>query len=123
MSTQQSTAGFLFGLTVLVGLMPLAFTFSTGETQLLLETKFNYVVLCGQALTLLLLILTKQSLSKNQQLGLSVLCACVPFAFTFNENGISFWILNHYTSSILSWAIASVLFGKLLLEPKNDTRL
>jgi hypothetical protein len=116
MNTKKSTSGFLFGLTVLIGLMPLAFTFSQNGTRLLLETEFRYVVWCGQVITLLLLLLTKHSLCKNQLIGLSVFCVFVPFAFTFGEDGASFLILNKYTSSILSWAIASVLLGKLFFE-------
>lgn len=116
MNKKKSISGFLFGLTMLVGLMPLAFTFSQNGTQLLLETEFRYVVWCGQAITLLLLLLTSQNLSKHQLIGLSLICVFVPLAFTFNRNGASFLILNKYTSSILSWAIASALITKLLFS-------
>jgi intracellular septation protein A len=119
MNTKKSTSGILFGLTLLVGLIPLAFTFSQNGTQLLLETEFRFIVWCGQAITLLILLLTKHSLSKNQLIGLSVLYVFVPLTFTFNENGVYFLILNKYTSSILSWGIASVLLGKLLFSQKQ----
>ena len=125
MNAKKSTSRFLFGWIMLVGFMPLAFTFSQNGKQLLLETDFKYVVWGGQATTLLLLLLTRLSLSKNQLIGLSVLCMFVPLAFTFNENGASFLILKKYTSSILSWAIAGILIGKLLFvhKLKENTNL
>jgi len=103
---------------MLVAFMPLAFTVSQSGTQLLLETDYKYVVWGVQATTLILVLSTRLSLSKNQLIGLSVLCVFVPLAFSFNENGTSFLILNKYTSSILSWAIAGVLIGKIFFVQK-----
>jgi len=114
MNMHNSTSGLLFGLTIFVGLMPLTFMFSQNGTHLLLDTSFKYAVWCGQAIILLMLFLSKLKLSKNQLIGLSVLYALIPLVFTFNDNGLTFLILNKYTSSILSWVIASVLFSKLL---------
>lgn len=116
MNKQNSTSGLLFGLTIFVGLMPLTFSFSQNGIHLLLDTSFKYAVWCGQAIILLMLNLTKIRLSKNQLIGLSVLYALIPLAFTFNDNGLNFLILNKYTSSILSWAIASILFDRLLFN-------
>jgi len=113
MKKQNSMPRLLFGLSIFVGLLPLAFTFSQNDTQLLLDTSFKYLVWSGQAIILLLLLLTKNKLSKNQLITLTVLCFIVPFTFTINENGAAFLILTKYTSSILSWAIASVAFSKL----------
>lgn len=113
MNKNFSTSRLVFGLTIFTGLVPLAFTFSQNGTQLLLETSFKYLVWCGQSIILLLLLLTKHNISKNQLIGLTALYLLVPFTFTFTANGASFLILNNYTSSILSWAITSVLFGKL----------
>lgn len=118
MNTKNSTSGLLFGLAIFVGLMPLTFTFSTENTQLLLDTSFKYAVWAGQTSILILLLLTKHNLSKNQLIALAVLYLVVPFTFTFNESGAYFLILNKYTSSILSWAVASVLIGKLLFLQK-----
>lgn len=114
MKTKKSTTGLMFGLIILVGFLPLAFTFSQNGTQLILETSLKYIVWCGQVIILLTLLLKKQDFSKNQLIGLSILFVLVPFTFSFNENGVSLLILNKYTSSILSWAIASILLGKLL---------
>lgn len=106
----------MFGLTIWVALMPLAFMFSQDGTQLLLlETSFRVLVWSFQIILLLLLFFTGNTQSKKQLMGLSVLCLLIPFVFTFNENGVSFLILNQYASSILSWVIASTLFGKLML--------
>jgi len=116
MDKQNSTSGLLFGLTIFVGLMPLTFTFSQNGIQLLLDTSFKYVVWCGQALILLVLLFTKLKLGKNHLIGLSVLFALIPFAGSFNEKGLTFLILNKYTSSILSWAIASVLLSKMFIN-------
>lgn len=118
MTKQNSTSGLLFGMTILVGLMPLAFTFSQNGTELLLDTSFKCIVWGGQATLLLLLLLTKQKLSKNQLIALTVLFMLVPFTFTFNEKGATFLILTKYTSSILSWAIASIVFSKLFFTYK-----
>jgi hypothetical protein len=114
MKTKKSTTGLMFGLIILIGFLPLGFTFSQIGTQLILETSLKYVVWCGQVIILLTLLLKKQDFSKNQLIGLSILFVLVPFTFSFNENGVSLLILNKYTSSILSWAIASILLGKLL---------
>ncbi|HRE57412.1 MAG TPA: hypothetical protein PLW09_06285 [Candidatus Kapabacteria bacterium] len=116
MDNQISSTKLLFGLTIFIGLMPLTFTFSQNGTQLLLNTSLKYVVWCGQLIILLVLLLTKPKLSKNQLVGLSMLFALIPFAFTFNGNGLTFLILNKYTSSILSWAIASALLSKMLIN-------
>lgn len=116
MNKQNSTSGLLFGVTIFVGLMPLAFTFSQNGIHLLLDTSFQYAVWCGQAIILLMLYLTKIKLSKNQLIGLSVLYALIPLAFTFNDNGLNFLILNKHISSILSWAIASVLFSNFFFN-------
>ncbi|MBU0473318.1 MAG: hypothetical protein KKF62_04070 [Bacteroidetes bacterium] len=113
-----STSGLVFCLTIFIGLMPLAFTFSKNGTQLLLETSLNYLVWSGQAIILLLLLVTKPNFSKNQLIGLAALFMLVPFAFTFNENEAYFLILNKYTSSILSWVISSVFLSKLLFSEK-----
>ena len=122
MNKQNSTSGLLFALIIFIGLMPLASTFLQNRTQLLLDTSFKYIVWCGQAILLILLLLTKLKVSKNQLIGLALLCVLIPFAFTFNDNGVTFLILNKYTSSILSWAIASVLFSKLLkLDFKHNS--
>lgn len=94
MNTKNSTPGILFGLTVLVGLMPLSFTFSQNGAQLLLDTSFKYIVWCGQAVILLLILLTKFDLSKNQLIVITVLYVLIPFVFTFNDNGVTFLILN-----------------------------
>ncbi len=118
MNTKKSISKFLFGWIMLVAFMPLAFTVSQSGTQLLLETDYKYVVWGVQATTLILVLSTRLSLSKNQLIGLSVLCVFVPLAFSFNENGTSFLILNKYTSSILSWAIAGVLIGKIFFVQK-----
>lgn len=116
MNKQNLTSELLFGLTILVGLMPLAFTFSQNGTQLLLDTSLKYIVWCGQAMILLMILLTKLNLSKNQLIGITMLYILIPFTFTFNDNGVVFLILNKYISSILSWAMASVLFSKLLFN-------
>jgi hypothetical protein len=116
MNNQNSSTKILFGLTIFVGLMPLAFTFSQNGTQLLLDTSLKYVVWCGQSIILIVLLLTKPKLGKNQLIGLSVLFALIPFAFTFNDNGLTFLILKKYTSSILSWAIASVLLSRMFIN-------
>ena len=118
MNAKKSTSGFLFGLTILAGFLPLTFSFSNNGIQLLLETEFKFVIWGGQATTLLLLLFTKQCLTKKQLIGLSVLYVLIPLTFAFNENGASFLILDKSTSSILSWAIASVLIGKLLFAQK-----
>lgn len=115
MNTKKSTSGFLFGLAIFTGLLPLAFSFSQTGIQLLLETKFRGVIWCGQAITLLILLLSKGNIGKHQLVGLSILFVLVPLTFTFNEKGAYFLILNKYTSTILSWAIAGVLLRKLLL--------
>ena len=115
MNTKKSTSGFLFGLAIFTGLLPLALSFSQTGIQLLLETKFRGVIWCGQAITLLILLLSKGNIGKHQLVGLSILFVLVPLTFTFNEKGAYFLILNKYTSAILSWAIAGVLLGKLLL--------
>jgi hypothetical protein len=122
MNKKNHTSGLMFGLTIFVGLMPLAFTFSQNGTQLLLETPFKYFVWCGQTVILLLLLFTKHNLDKNQLIGLGVLCFIAPFTFTFNENGAYFLVLNKYTSTILSWAIASVLFSKLFFTLKSQEK-
>lgn len=116
MNKQNSTSGLLFGLTIFVGLMPLTFTFSQNGTQLLLDTSFKYVVWCGQAIILLMLLFTKFKLSKNQLIGLSALYSIIPLTFTFNDSGLTFLILNKYASSTLSWAVASVMFSKLFFD-------
>jgi len=113
MKLKKSNSGIMLGLIILVGFLPLAFTFSQNGTQLLLETSFKYVVWCGQAIILVTLLLKKQDISKNQLIGLSILFVLIPFSFTFNENGFGFLILNKYTSSILSWAMACIMLGKL----------
>jgi hypothetical protein len=118
MTKQNSTSGLLFGMTILVGLMPLAFTFSQNGTELLLDTSFKYIVWGGQATHFLLLLLIKQKLSKNQLIALTVLFILVPFTFSFNEKGATFLILTKYISSILSWAIASIVFTKLFFTYK-----
>ncbi|MFH0894812.1 MAG: hypothetical protein V2A54_10295 [Bacteroidota bacterium] len=118
MNAKKSISGFLFGLTILVGFIPLTFSFSDNGIQLLLETEFKYLIWGGQATTLLLLLFIKDSLSRNKLIGLLVLYVLVPLTFTFNENGVYFLILNKYTSSLLSWAIAGVLLGKLLFAQK-----
>jgi hypothetical protein len=125
MNTKISTSGLLFGLAIFVGLVPLTFTFSPNGTQLLLDTSFKYAVWAGQVFILILLTLTKYRLNKNQLIALAVLYLVVPFTFTFNESGTSFLILNKYTSSILSWAVASVLIGKFLFlqKLKENTNL
>jgi len=114
MNIKNTTSELLFGLTIFVGLIPLAFMFSQKGTQLLIETSFRYFVWCGEAIVLFLLLLTKQNLKKKQMIALATLCLLVPFTFTFNENGVTFLILDKYISSILSWLMASVLFSKLI---------
>lgn len=99
---------------IFISLLPLSFTISQNEMKLLLETDFKYVVWFGQAIVLLLLFISKYNMSKKQQIGLSILYILIPFTVTFSENGVSFLILNKYTSSMLSWAIASVLMSNLL---------
>lgn len=116
MNKNNLTSGLLFGLTTFIGLMPLTFTFSQNGTQLLLDTSFKYVVWCGQAIILFMLLFTKFKLSKNQLIGLSVLYALIPFTITFNDNELTFLILNKYASSILSWVVASVMFSKLFFD-------
>jgi len=114
MNIKNTTSELLFGLTIFVGLIPLAFMFSQKGTQLLIETSFRYFVWCGEAIVLFLLLLTKQNLKKKQMIALATLCLLVPFTFTFNENGVTFLILDKYINSILSWLMASVLFSKLI---------
>ena len=114
MNIKNTTSELLFGLTIFVRLIPLAFMFSQKGTQLLIETSFRYFVWCGEAIVLFLLALTKQNLSKKQMIALATLCLLVPFTFTFNENGVTFLILDKYINSILSWLMASVLFSKLI---------
>ncbi|MCZ2278172.1 MAG: hypothetical protein LC117_09620 [Bacteroidia bacterium] len=116
MNKNNLTSGLLFGLATFIGLMPLTFTFSQNGTQLLLDTSFKYVVWCGQAIILFMLLFTKFKLSKNQLIGLSVLYALIPFTITFNDNELTFLILNKYASSILSWVVASVMFSKLFFD-------
>lgn len=116
MDNQNSSTKLLFGLTIFVGLMPLTFTFSQNGTQLLIDTSLKYIIWCGQSIILIVLLLTKLKLGKNKLIGLSVLFALIPFAFTFNDNGLTFLILNKYTSSILSWAIASMLLSKMFIN-------
>ncbi|MBS1746558.1 MAG: hypothetical protein JST21_10355 [Bacteroidetes bacterium] len=116
MNKQIPTPGLLFGLIIFIGLMPLTFMFSQNGAQLLLDTSFRYIVWCGQVIILFVLLFTNLRLSKKQLIGLPVLYTLIPFIFTFNDDGLSFLILNKYTSSILSWAIASVLFGKLFFR-------
>lgn len=116
MSTEKTISGFMFGATVLICLMPLTFTFSQNGAQLLLETSSGYFVWGGQIIILLVLLLAGNQFSKKQSIALALLYGLVPFVFLFDENGIYFLILNQYTSSVLSWAIASVLLGKLLLK-------
>jgi hypothetical protein len=118
MNVKKSISEFLFGLTILVGFLPLTFSFSNNGTQLLLETDSKYLIWGGQATTLLLILFTKDSFSRKKLIGLLVLYVLVPLTFTFNENGVSFLILKKYTSSLLSWAIACVLIGKLLFSQK-----
>ncbi|HMN90397.1 MAG TPA: hypothetical protein PKD70_12885 [Saprospiraceae bacterium] len=120
MNKQNSDSSLLFGLTIFVGFMPLAFTFSQNETQPLLDTSFKYMVWGGQTIALLLLLFSKHQLIKNQLIVLTVLYVFVPFMFTFNENGATFLILTKYTSSILSWAIASVVISKLFFIHKLE---
>lgn len=125
MTKQNSTPGHLFGMTIFVGLMPLVFTFSQNETALLLDTLFKYITYGCQAALMLLLLLNKQKLSKNQLIALTVLFMLVPFTFTFNEMGATFLILTKYTSSVLSWAIASIMFSKLffIYKLKEDSNI
>lgn len=125
MKTKISTSRPLFGLAIFIGLMPLTFMLSSNGTQLLLDTSFKYAIWCGQTMILMLLLLTKYSLSKNQLVALALLYLFVPFTFTFNESGASFLILKKYISSILSWAVASILIGKLLFlqKLKENTNL
>lgn len=119
MYKQNLTWELLFGLTIFVGLMPLTFTFSRNGIQLLLDTSFRYVVWCGQALILFVLLFTKFRIEKKHLIGLSVLFALIPFSGTFNEIGLTFLILNKYPSSILSWAIASVLLSKMFIDTNS----
>ncbi len=123
MNKQNSASPLLFGLAIFVGLMPLAFTFSQNEIQPLLNTSFKYMVWGGQTIVLLLLLFNKYQLIKNQLIALIVLYACVPFIFTFNENGATFLILTKYTSSVLSWAIASVVISKLFFKLEENSNL
>jgi len=116
MTKQNSNSGHFFGMTILVGFMPLAFMFSHNGTELLLDTFFKYIVWGGQATILLLLLLTKYTLSKNQQITLTVLFMLIPFSFTFSEKGATFLILKQYTSTILSWAIASIVLSKMFFS-------
>lgn len=114
MNIQKPNSGWFFALIVFIGLLPLAFIFSRDQLQLLLETDARYAIWVGQIITLISVLSIKQKLSKNQLVGLSAICVFVPFVFTFGKDGASFMILNKntYASSILSWAIASVLLGK-----------
>lgn len=109
-----SSSLLIFGLAIFVGLMPLTFAISPTGIQLLLETSYKYWVWCGQASILFLLLPATTHLSENQMLALAMLYVFVPLAFTFTEDGASFLILHHHTSSVLSWSVAGVLLSKLL---------
>jgi hypothetical protein len=115
MNKEFSRSGIMVGLTIFVGLLPLMFTFSQTGVDLLLETSFKYIVWVGQAFTLLILLLAKPILNKNQVIVLAVLYVTVPFSFTFTTNGINFLILDKYVSTIMSWLVASILLSKLIL--------
>ena len=118
MTKQRSASGLLFGMAILVGLMPLAFRFSPNGAVLLPDTPFRDLVWGAQVTFLFLLLLTKEKFSKDELIALAVLFMLVPCTFTFNERGATFLILTHYTSSLLSWAIAGILLSKLLFTYK-----
>lgn len=116
MNKQNSNSGLLFGLAIFAGFLPFTFIFSNHSTQLLLDTPLQYAVWCGQAIILLLLLLTKFNPNKNKLIALTILYAVVPFTFAFNNKGAVFFILPNTTSSVLSWAAASIFLSKLLFS-------
>lgn len=81
-----------------------------------MDTSYSYVVWVVQAIALFLLLLYKIKAERKQLIAMTILFFLIPFAFSFNDNEVSFLILKHYTSSILSWVIGIVLLSKLLFD-------
>lgn len=116
MNTKSSTSRLLTGLAFFTAFLPLTFIFSSDSVQMWLDTSYNYIVWVVQAIVLLLLLLNKIKPERKQLIALAILFFLVPFVFSFNDNEVSFLILKHYTSSILSWVIGIVLLSKLLFD-------
>ncbi|MBW7838572.1 MAG: hypothetical protein H3C36_02805 [Chitinophagaceae bacterium] len=114
MNTKSSTSRLLTGLAFFTAFLPLTFIFSSDSVQMWLDTSYNYIVWVVQAIVLLLLLLNKIKPERKQLIALAILFFLVPFVFSFNDNEVSFLILKHYASSILSWVIGIVLLSKLL---------
>lgn len=114
MNTKSSTSRLLTGLAFFTAFLPLTFIFSSDSVQMWLDTSYNYIVWVVQAIALLLLLLYKIKAERKQLIAMTILFFLIPFAFSFNDNEVSFLILKHYTSSILSWVIGIVLLSKLL---------
>ncbi len=114
MNTKSSTPRLLTGLAFFTAFLPLTFIFSSDSVQMWLDTSYNYIVWVVQAIVLLLLLLNKIKPERKQLIALAILFFLVPFVFSFNDNEVSFLILKHYASSILSWVIGIVLLSKLL---------
>lgn len=102
----------MLGFLIFGGLMPLTFTFSNKGAHLLLDTQYKYLILCIQVVVMLLLLMGKHTLAKKQLMGGAIFYALVPFTFSFGAAGIHFPVLVHYSSSILSWLVASVLVSR-----------
>lgn len=114
---KNSTSKLQFGLLIFVALLPLTFTFSQNEVHFLLDSSFKYVVWSAQTVILLVLLLKKSLFTKIQLWVIAVLYVFIPFTFTISNNEVDFLILNRYTSSIISWSIAGLVFSKLLFYP------
>lgn len=116
MNTKSPTSHLLTGLAFFAAFLPLTFIFSSDSSRMLMDTSYSYVVWVVQAIALLLLLLYKIKAERKQLIAMTILFFLIPFAFSFNDNEVSFLILKHYTSSILSWVIGIVLLSKLLFD-------
>ncbi|MCO5287690.1 MAG: hypothetical protein M9898_14880 [Chitinophagaceae bacterium] len=116
MNTKIPASRLLTGLAFFVAFLPLTFIFSSDSSRMLMDTSYSYVVWVVQAIALFLLLLYKIKAERKQLIAMTILFFLIPFAFSFNDNEVSFLILKHYTSSILSWVIGIVLLSKLLFD-------
>ncbi len=117
MKNQSLKSKIIFSLLLFTSLLPLAFSFAGDEVKLLIDTPYQHIISSLQAITLLVIIFSRQKLSKNQAVGVALLYMLIPFAFTFGGNSFSFLVLRHYANSLLSWAIAIVVFIKMAFHP------
>lgn len=113
MTNKNLNSSLLFGFTLFVGLLPLTVFYSENGLQLLIDSSFRYTVWSLEVVVVFILLFSKITVNKNQLIALSGLFLMVPLTFTFNNDGITFLILNKYISSVLSWVISGILVAKL----------